>query len=246
MIAYEAVLADIKRLRIRVDELYILGDLVGPNPECEKLVQRVRSPKRGEIAPQICIGWWEEQCFNLHGIGSSPDATELPQKYGADTIKLLWDSVSRKTVQWLRSLNFGFHELDCLLIHGSTVSASDELTPDTPPPVMLDRVIRADANTLFCGRSGLAFEYQLQLSIINNWMQTLDSQEPSATVSATARRAILFEGCANGVGNVGRLSGQATYTLYYPDTDTVIGELGTRSVSRYQASNLIKLSARLM
>ncbi|TAF68491.1 MAG: metallophosphatase family protein, partial [Oscillatoriales cyanobacterium] len=28
--AYEAVLADIKRLRIRVDELYILGDLVGP------------------------------------------------------------------------------------------------------------------------------------------------------------------------------------------------------------------------
>ena len=86
---------------------------------------------------------------------------------------------------------------------------------------MLDRVIRADANTLFCGRSGKAFEYQLRLSIINNWVMTLDSQEPPATVSATARRAILFEGCANGVGNVGRLSGQATYTLYDPDTDTV-------------------------
>nr|WP_228050338.1 metallophosphatase [Tychonema sp. LEGE 06208] len=212
--AYQSVVADIKCLRIRVDELYILGDLVGPNPDCEKLVQRVRSPKRGEIEPQICIGWWEEQCFNLHGIGSSPDAAELRQKYGADTIKLLWDSVSRKTVEWLRSLNFGFHELDCLLIHGSTVSASDELTPETPPPVMLDRVIRADANTLFCGRSGLAFEYQLQLSIINNWLQTLDSQEPPATVSATARRAI-------GVGNVGRLSGQANYTLYDPNTDTV-------------------------
>ncbi|WP_373537004.1 metallophosphatase [Microcoleus sp.] len=212
--AYEAVIADIKRLRIRVDELYILGDLVGPNPECEKLVERVRSPKRGEIEPQICIGWWEEQCFNLHGIGSSPDAAELRQKYGADTIKLLWDSVSRKTVEWLRSLNFGFHELDCLLIHGSTVSASDELTPETPPPVMLDRVIRADANTLFCGRSGLAFEYQLQPSIINNWVQTLDSQEPPGTVSATARRAI-------GVGNVGRQPGVATYTLYNPDSDRV-------------------------
>ncbi|MEK0177792.1 MAG: metallophosphatase family protein [Oscillatoriales cyanobacterium] len=212
--AYEAVLADIKRLRIRVDELYILGDLVGPNPDCEKLVQRVRSPKRGEIEPQICIGWWEEQCFNLHGIGSSPDATELREKYGADTIKLLWDSVSRKTVEWLRSLNFGFHELDCLLIHGSTVGASDELTPETPPPVMLDRVIRADANTLFCGRSGLAFEYQLQPSIINNWVQTLDSQEPPGTVSATARRAI-------GVGNVGRKPGVASYALYNPDSDRV-------------------------
>ncbi|NJK70460.1 MAG: metallophosphoesterase [Microcoleus sp. CSU_2_2] len=214
LIAYEAVLADIKRLRIRVDELYILGDLVGPNPDCEKLVQRVRSPKRGEIEPQICIGWWEEQCFNLHGIGSSPDVAELRQKYGADTIKLLWDAVSRKTVEWLRSLNFGFHELDCLLIHGSTVSASDELTPETPPPVMLDRAIRADVNTLFCGRSGLAFEYQLQPSIINNWVQTLDSQEPPGTVSATARRAI-------GVGNVGRKPGVVTYTLYNPESDRV-------------------------
>ncbi|MFM9268048.1 hypothetical protein [Tychonema sp. BBK16] len=43
---------------------------------------------------------------------------------------------------------------------------------------------------------------------------TLDSQEPPGTVSATARRAI-------GVGNVDLLSGQATYTLYDPDTDTV-------------------------
>ncbi|WP_293351091.1 MULTISPECIES: metallophosphatase [unclassified Microcoleus] len=212
--AYEAVVADIKRLKIRVDELYILGDLVGPNPDCEKLVERVRSPKRGEIQPQVCIGWWEEQCFNLHGIGSSPDATELRAKYSADTIKLLWDSVSRKTVEWLRSLTFGFHEFDCLLIHGSTVSASDDLTPETPPPVMLDRAIRADANTLFCGRSGLAFEYQLERSIINNSLQTLDSLEPQSTISATPRRVV-------GVGNVGRLPDRATYTLYDPDTDIV-------------------------
>ena len=212
--AYEAVLADIKRLKIRVDELYILGDLVGPTPECEKLVQRVRSPKRGEIEPQICIGWWEEQCFNLHGVGANPDVEEFRQKYGADTIKLLWDSVSRQSVEWLRSLTFGFHEFDCLLIHGSTVGASDELTPETPPPVMLDRVVRADANTLFCGRSGLAFEYQLQQSIINNSVQTLDSQEPQSTVSATPRRVV-------GVGNVGRFPDRATYTLYDPDTDIV-------------------------
>jgi len=41
------------------------------------------------------------------------------------------------------------------------VGLSDELTPDTPPPVILDRIIRTDANTWFCGRSGLAFEYKL-------------------------------------------------------------------------------------
>ena len=95
-----------------------------------------------------------------------------------------------------------------------TVSASDELTPETPPPVMLDRAIRADANTLFCGRSGLAFEYQLEGNIINNFIQTLDSIEPQSTISATPRRVV-------GVGNVGRLPDRATYTLYDPDTDIV-------------------------
>ena len=106
------------------------------------------------------------------------------------------------------------HKLDCLLIHGSTVSASDELTPETPPPVMLDRALRADANNLFCGRSGLAFEYHLQQNIINNCVQTFDSQEPPSTFCATPRRVI-------GVGNVGRSPGLATYDLYNPDSDTV-------------------------
>jgi len=31
--------------------------------------------------------------------------------------------------------------------------------------------------------ASLAFDYQLQPKIINNWVQTLDSQEPSSTVS---------------------------------------------------------------
>ncbi|MEG3894209.1 MULTISPECIES: hypothetical protein [unclassified Microcoleus] len=56
--------------------------------------------------------------------------------------------------------------------------------------IMLDRAIRADANILFCGRSGKAFESQLQPTFINNLATTIDFQEPPATVSATARRAM--------------------------------------------------------
>ena len=56
--------------------------------------------------------------------------------------------------------------------------------------MMLDRAIRAEANILLCGRSGLAFEYQLQPNFINNLATTIDFQEPPATVSATARRAM--------------------------------------------------------
>lgn len=57
--AYEAVIADIKRQGDKVEALYILGDLVGPRPEAEKLVERVLNPRQGELEPLICKGWWE-------------------------------------------------------------------------------------------------------------------------------------------------------------------------------------------
>lgn len=78
------------------------------------------------------MGWWEEQCFSLHGLSGLLDVPELMAQFGGDGVKQLWESVSRQSVGWLRSLHFGFHELDCLLIHGSTVSYADELTPETP------------------------------------------------------------------------------------------------------------------
>jgi hypothetical protein len=211
--AYEAVIADIKRQRY-VDALYILGDLVGPTKECEKLVERVKSPRRGELQPMICKGWWEEQCLNLHGLGPSGDTPELLAKYGGDTVKMLWECVSRSTVQWLRNLDFGFFELDCLLIHGSTVGVSEELTPETPPIQMLDRLSRMQANNLFCGRSGLTFQYQLQGGSVTSEITTLDSQISPQTVTVSPRQVI-------GVGNVGRIPGQATYTLYHPSSNKV-------------------------
>ncbi|MBD2294122.1 metallophosphatase [Anabaena sphaerica FACHB-251] len=211
--AYEAVMADIKRQRY-VDALYILGDLVGPNKECEKLVERVKSPRRGELEPMICKGWWEEQCFILHGLGPTGEAPDLLEKYGGDTVEMLWECVSRPTVQWLRNLDFGFFELDCLLIHGSTVGVSEELTPETPPIQMLDRLSRMQANNLFCGRSGLTFQYQLQGGSVTSEITTLDRQISSQIMTVTPRQVI-------GVGNVGRTPGQATYTIYNPNNNKV-------------------------
>ncbi|MEG4346440.1 hypothetical protein QUB70_24640 [Microcoleus sp. A003_D6] len=42
----------------------------------------------------------------------------------------------------------------------------------------------------FAGDRAIAFENQLQASFINNLASTIDFQEPPATVSATARRAM--------------------------------------------------------
>ncbi|MDJ0579719.1 metallophosphatase [Crocosphaera sp.] len=210
--AYEAVLADIKRQRIPVETLYILGDTIAANPNSEKVIKRIQNPLPGELQPQVCVGWWEEQCFALHAMGSTGEPTELIDRFGMETVKLLWDSVSRETVLWLRNCHFGFFELDCLLIHGSTVSASDELTPETPPWQMLDRLQRVEANSLFCGRSGQVFEYVLQGGSVNSSVMTLDNQQPMQTMTAPKRRVV-------GVGNVGREPGNATYTLYSPNSD---------------------------
>lgn len=212
--AYEAVIADIKRQGDAVEALYILGDLVGPSLAAEKLVERVINPQPGELEPMICKGWWEEQCLIMHGLSVTGDATELIEKYGGETVKLLWKSVSRQTVQWLKTLDFGFFELDCLLIHGTTVSVDEELTPETHPILMSDRLSRMQANNLFCGRSGLAFQYQLEAGSITTGVTTLDSQTSPQTVNISPRQVI-------GVGNVGRTPGEAKYTLYTPGTNCV-------------------------
>ena len=216
--AYEAVLADIRRQRQPVTDLFILGDLVGLRGDSEAVVRRVRSPKQGEPIPQVCTGWWEEQCFSLHGIRGLPDAPELGSRYGLEAVKDLWEAVSRETVLWLSDLDFGFHELDCLLIHGSTVSYGDELTPETPPITLCDRLIRADANRLFCGRSGLAFECWVEPSSLRSTVTTLDQtaspQEQGQESRKSPRRVV-------GVGNVGRQAGQVSYALYNPGNDQV-------------------------
>ncbi|MGB8699733.1 MAG: metallophosphatase [Thermosynechococcaceae cyanobacterium] len=212
--AYEAVLADIQQHRHAVSDLYILGDVIGLRGNNQAVLRRLQSPRVGEPELQICIGWWEEQCFSLHGLSGLPDAPELMAQFGGDGVQRLWKSVSREDVQWLRSLHFGFHELDCLLIHGSTVSYADELTPTTPPVTLCDRLIRADANTLFCGRSGLAFECQVEPTQLRSTVITLDvSQEPQEQ-GKTPRRVV-------GVGSVGRSPGHATYALYNPSTNAV-------------------------
>lgn len=209
--AYEAVLAEVRRLP--VEALYILGDVIG-GTESEQVIDRIQTPRRGELAPQVCRGWWEEQLLTLHALGRTGEPTELIERYGITSVKTLWEAVPRSAVAWIQSLDFGFFELDCLLIHGSTVSVSDELTPETPPIHLLDRLLRMDANLLFCGRSGRTFHYQIQQAQITSSVTTLD--QPSTTQTTTLHPQQVI-----GVGNVGGKAGQATYSLYSPYNNQV-------------------------
>ncbi|MCA2724188.1 MAG: metallophosphoesterase [Microcystis sp. M048S1] len=212
--AYQAVLEDIQQRSVTVENLYILGDFIGVNPDSEMLVEQIRYPTKNNLYPQVCRGWWEEQCLILHSLGATGEPTELIHKHGIDSTKQLWDAVSLETVQWLRNLDFGFVELDCLLIHGSSVSVSEELTPDTPPWQILDRLQRVGVNNLFCGRAGKVFDYSLQSANLTSTVTTLDKRQPSQTLTIQDKRLI-------GVGSVGKELNKAVYTLYNPSNNCV-------------------------
>ena len=210
--AYEAVVADLRKSRQEVENFYLIGDIIGPKVESNRLVKRIQQPRQGEPTPLVCQGWWEEQILILHALGRTGEPTELIDRYGIDMTKTLWDAIDSTTLKWVQSLDFGFVELDCFLIHGSSISVSDELTPTIDPIQAIDRLSRMDANQLFCGRSGLAFEYKIESGSLNSQVQTLDKLTDSTPTVLSPRRIV-------GVGSVGRIEGKASYTLYHPGSN---------------------------
>ncbi|MEB3224415.1 MAG: metallophosphatase [Synechococcus sp.] len=213
--AYEAVLQDIQRQTPRVTDLYILGDLIDGTPAGNAVVQRIRYPNRGELIPQVCKGAWEEQCLIVRGLVAEPEENPFLAERGSAILKQLWDHVPPETVRWFSQLHFGFAELDCLLLHGSSLTVFEALTPEISPLTLLDRLSRTGSNRLFCGRSGQLFQYRVAAGKVAATVTTLDQGQVAQDYERGDRLLI-------GVGNVGRVPKQATYTLYNPSTDHVI------------------------
>ena len=154
--AYEAVLTDFKRQKQQIEQLFVIGDVIGPTPHNVKLVKRLQSPRKGEPTPDVCLGWWEEQALILHALGQQNEPTELIERYGKEMVTQLWKAVPREITPWLSRLEFGMMELDCLMIHGSPMGVSDELTPETSPLLMLDRLQRGPGQSTVLWAIGLS------------------------------------------------------------------------------------------
>jgi hypothetical protein len=207
--AYKAVLTALKRHR-NLEAVYILGNLVGPQPDCEALVTLAQKQ------PQtfVCMGWWEEQAMTLHGMGSNSQPEALVEQYGSEAVEKLWKAVPRSVAEWLQTLDLGYFEENCMLIHGTTLGVNDLLTPKTPVLQLLDRLIRSDAEILFCGRSGEQFEIVVQSGSIQSAVVTLNGSQGAATQNLLPQQVI-------GVGSVGRIPGEARFALFDPNTRTV-------------------------
>ena len=173
--AYEAIQADLRHTR-RVDTLFVLGDVIGPDRECNALLNRLQQPRRGELEPQCLYGWWEDQLLAERGYRGQRRADALRLGQGETAIDALLQAVDPAYMDWLAGLQLGFVELGCALLHGSSVAVDDSLGPNSSPLFLLDRLTRMDVNRLFTARSGRQFRLELSGGGIESQVRDLEGQ----------------------------------------------------------------------
>ena len=164
---YSLIQKNLKKIQGDIN-LFVLGDMVGAVRNCDALIDRLINPLPGDFKPQCIYGWWEEQLLAESGYRGNQKAESLRINKGEEVIKSLLDAVDKSFLNWLASLQFGFVELDCGLIHGSSRDVGDYLTLDTPPLTLLDRLTRLQVNRLFTARSTQQFHLELKEGVIES------------------------------------------------------------------------------
>ena len=133
---YERIQKDLKKIRGDIT-LFVLGDMVGAERNCNSLIDRLINPHPGDLKPHCIYGWWEDQLLAEQGFRGEQKADALRLNKGEGIVKALVNAVDPYYLNWLASLEFGFVELDCGLIHGSSKDIGDKITIDTPPLILL-------------------------------------------------------------------------------------------------------------
>ena len=203
---YESIQRDLKTQQ-GVESLFVLGDLVGLERNCDSLLNRLRNPKRGDLKPDCIYGWWEEQLLIESGFRGDQKAQALRQAHGDNAASALVKAVDPDHLQWLASLQFGFIELDCALIHGSSADIGDRLTSETSPLILLDRLTRLDVNRLFTARSAEQFRLELTGGGIDSHVKALGGEHKQQ--QPVPKRSVIGIGAG------------AHYTLYDAGSDRV-------------------------
>lgn len=201
---YEAIQRHLRQVG-RVDTLFVLGNLIGPDRDANALLDRLQSPRRGELQPQCIYGWWEDQLLAEKAFRGDRRADALRLSQGEAAVDALLQAVDPGHLQWLAALQFGFIELDCALLHGSSADVGDSLKPDSSPLLLLDRLTRMNVNRLFTARSGEQFSVELMGGGIESHVRDLEGERQLQQV--VPQRKVI------GIGSGLR------YTLYDPGSD---------------------------
>lgn len=203
---YERIQNDLKRHR-GVAHLFVLGDMIGPDHNCDSLLRRLRHPKQSDLHPHCIVGWWEEQLLADTGYRGMQGKEARREAIDDSTARNLREAVDKEHLNWLASLQFGMIELDCGLIHGSSADVGDQLMETSSPLKLLDRITRLDVNRLFTARSARQFRLKLTGGSITSRVK--DHVGEQMQEQAVPNRSII------GIG-----AGE-NYTLYDPATDHI-------------------------
>jgi len=172
---YELIQRDLKKAR-GITALFVLGDMVGPERNCDALLNRLQNPRRDELQPQCIYGWWEEQLLSEQGLRGEQKADALRLNKGEEAVTALLNAADTYHLKWLASLQFGFIELDCGLIHGSSADIGDNLTSQTSPLILIDRLTRLDVNRLFTAHSTEQFHLELTGGGLDSQVKELNGE----------------------------------------------------------------------
>ena len=139
-----------------------MGDLIGPDRNCNALLTRLRQSKPNDLSPKCIYGWWEDQFLAEKDYCGDCRAESIREDHSDQAVRQLIDAVDDSQLNWLASLQYGFIELDCALIHGSSADVTDQLTQYTSPLIFLDQLTRLDVNRLFTARGKQQFRLELK------------------------------------------------------------------------------------
>ena len=203
---YEEIQGDLKKHR-GVRHLFVLGDFIHHRRNCDALINRLRHPKANDLKPNCIYGWWEEQLLAELGFRGEKQAEALRDQYDQSVVEELLNAVSQEHHHWIASLQYGFIELDCALIHASSADVGDSLTCKTSPLILLDRLTRLDVNRLFSARSGEQFRLDLTGGSIES--------NVSGPIGTHQDRQVVPKRSVIGIGRANR------YTLYDPGSDHI-------------------------
>ena len=98
---YETIQKDLKRQR-GIANLFVLGDLIGPQRNCNALLERLRQPKPSDLAPDCIYGWWEEQLLAENGYRGNRNATAFASNRETTPSTSCWP-------QWIPAITTGWH-----------------------------------------------------------------------------------------------------------------------------------------
>ena len=93
---------------------------------------------------------------------------------GEEVVKSLTNVLDKSFLDWIAALQFGFVEIDCGLIHGSSKDIDENLTLDTPSLSLLDRLILLQVSRLFTARSKQQCHLELTEGIVYSEVEDLN------------------------------------------------------------------------